>query len=142
MYINVVHRYSHLGENLLRTTYHDLGVKLTGTLQFYGGCAKSKAKARAVRKMTYTRVSHPGERIFVDTTSSFPERFIGDRYWIGVGDDYSNYSCSFFTKTKLQLPKSMEKFFEKITSRGTPVKYLCCDNAGEHQSKLQRACQK
>ena len=25
-------------------------------------------------------------------------------------------------------------------SRGMPVKYLCCNNAGEHQSNLQRTC--
>ena len=36
----------------------------------------------------------------------------------------------------------MEEFFEKMTSRGTPVKYPRCDNAGEHQSKLQRVCEK
>ena len=29
-----------------------------------------------------------------------------------------------------------------MTSCGTPVKYLCCDNAGEHQSNLQRSCKK
>ena len=36
----------------------------------------------------------------------------------------------------------MEEFFEKMTSHGTPVKYLHCNNSGEHQSKLQRACKK
>ena len=29
-----------------------------------------------------------------------------------------------------------------MTSRGTPVKYSCCDNVGEHQSKLQKVCEK
>ena len=29
-----------------------------------------------------------------------------------------------------------------MTSRGRPVKYLRCDNAGKHQSKLHRACKK
>ena len=32
MEINVVHRYSYMGEKLLCTTYNALGVKLTGTL--------------------------------------------------------------------------------------------------------------
>ena len=35
----VIHRYSHLGEKLLRTTYNALGVNLTVTLQVCGGCA-------------------------------------------------------------------------------------------------------
>ena len=36
----------------------------------------------------------------------------------------------------------MEYFFKKMTSVGTPVKYLCFENAVEHQSKLQKACKK
>ena len=78
--------------------------------------------------------------IFAHTTGPFLESLIGIWYWIGVGDDYSRYSWSFFTKTKYRLPKKMEYFFEKMTSRGTPGKYLRCDNAVEHQSKLQRVC--
>ena len=39
MDIHVVYGYSHLGEKLLRITYNALGVKLTGTIQFCGGCA-------------------------------------------------------------------------------------------------------
>ena len=84
MDINVVHRYSHMGEKLLRTTYNDLSVKLTGTLKVCDGCARSKAKSHVVRKKTYMRASHPGEVIFVDTTGPFPESLIGNRYWIGV----------------------------------------------------------
>ena len=131
MDINGVHRYSHTGEKLLRTTYNALGFKLTGILQFYDGCARSKAKSRAVRKKTYMRASQPVERICVDTTGPFPETLIVNRYWIGVVEDYSRYSWSFFTKTKSQLPKKMEDFFEKMTSQGTPVKYLCCDLGGK-----------
>ena len=36
----------------------------------------------------------------------------------------------------------MEEFFDNMTSRGMPVKYLCCNNAREHQSRLNRACKK
>ena len=45
-------------------------------------------------------------------------------------------------KTKSQLLKKMEEFFEKMTSHINPVKYLHCDNTVEHQSKLQGACEK
>ena len=40
---------------------------------------------------TYTRVSQPGEIVFVDTTIPFPDSLIGDQYWIGVVDYYSRY---------------------------------------------------
>ena len=142
MDINVVRRYSHLGEKLFCTTYNALGVKLTGTQQVCDGSARSKEKERAVRKKTYTRASHPGERIFVDTTGPFPGSFIGNRYWIGVLDDHIRYSCIFFTKTRSQLTKNMEEFLEKMTPRGTLVKYLCCKKSMEHQSKLHSAFEK
>ena len=29
-----------------------------------------------------------------------------------------------------------------MTSRGTPVKYLCCDNTGQHESKFHDVCEK
>ena len=58
--IHVVHRYSHLGENLLRITYNSLGVKLKGTIQVCDACARSKKKPRAFSKKTYTRASQPG----------------------------------------------------------------------------------
>ena len=69
----------------------------------------------------------------MDTTGPFLEILIGNRYWIGVVDNYSRYSWIFFTETKPQLPKNTEEFFEKMTSCGTPVKYLCYENKGEHQ---------
>ena len=87
MGINVLHRYSHLGEKLLRTTYNALGVKLTDNLQICNGCARSNEKSRAIRKKTYTRAFHPGEMIIVNTTGPFPDSLNGNQYWIGVVDD-------------------------------------------------------
>ena len=40
---------------MLRVTYNDLGIKLTGTLRVCDGCERPKAKVRTVRKKTYTR---------------------------------------------------------------------------------------
>ena len=110
MDINVVHRYSHLGERLLRTRYNAIGIKLTGTLYVCDGCARYKAKARAVRKNTYTIVSQPGEIVFLDTTGLFPDNLIRNRYWIGAVDHYSRYSCSFFIKPSHSCQK-YERFF-------------------------------
>ena len=71
MDITVMQRYSHLRETLLRITYNSLRVKLTGTLKFCDKCARCKAKLSVIRKKTYTKLSKPGEKIFVDTTSPF-----------------------------------------------------------------------
>ena len=72
-------------------------------------------------------------KIFLYMNGPFTESLIGNWYWIEVVDDYSRYSWSFSTKTKSQLTKKMEDFFKIMKSRGTSVKYLCYNNAGEHQ---------
>ena len=141
MDIHVVHRYSHLRENLLCITYNALGVNITFAFKFCDGCTRSKVKAHVVRKKTYTRSSQPGERVFVDTTGTFLDSLIGNGYWIGVVDCCSHYYKRFFTKTRLQMLNKIE-IFKNMTSCGTPVKYLRCDNVGEHQSKLNKACKK
>ena len=87
MDINVVHRYSHLGEKLLHITQNTLSIKLTGTLQVCERCARSKEKAHAPIRKTYTRASNIG-----DTTGTFMDSLIGNQYWIGVVDDCSRYS--------------------------------------------------
>ena len=51
MDINVVNRHLHLGEKLLRINYNTPSVLLTGTLQGCDGCAQSKSKQRAARKI-------------------------------------------------------------------------------------------
>ena len=132
----------HVWERTCSRSLIILFVKLTGTLQFWDGCSWSKAKARLVRKNNYTGESQLRERIFISSTVPFPESLIGNWCWIGVVDNYRRCSWSFFTRTESQLPKNMKEFFENITSHGMPVKYLCCKNSGEHQSKLQKACKK
>ena len=130
MGINVAQQCSHIGEKLLRLTYDDLGVKLTGTLEVCDRCARLKAKAYAVINKTYPRATNMGESIFVETTGPFPENITENCYWIVVVYDHICYSWSFFTKTKLQLQKKWRSFL-KMTAHGTPVEYLHCNNSGK-----------
>ena len=76
MYINDTHRYSHLGDILLRLTYGALGVHLIGAIEFYEFCARSKSIAHAVRKKTYTQAENLAEKIFVDTAGPLLEILI------------------------------------------------------------------
>ena len=95
MDIHVAHQYLHLGEKLLRLIYYTLGINLTGMLHLCDGCARSKAKAHAIRKKTQTRASNPGERVFVNMTDSLPESLIGKCYFFVKVDNYRSYSLSF-----------------------------------------------
>ena len=86
-----------------------------------------------IRRKTYTRASHPVERIFLYTTGPIPETLVGNQYWIVEVDNYTRYSWSFFMKTKSKILNKTEELFENKISHGDPVKYLRCDNAGEKQ---------
>ena len=112
MDINVVHQYSHIGEKLLRLTYVALGVNLTGMLQVCDGCARSKAKACAVRNKTYTRASKLGERIFVDTNGPLTEILIGKQYWIYVVDDYIIITVVSLQRSSCNCQRKRKNYFK------------------------------
>ena len=140
--INDAHALCHLGEKLLRTTFKGLGIKLTGELKPCEGCCRANAKAKAVRKSTGTRSTKPGERLFVDTSGPYPESLSGNRYWIQIVDDFSRKGWSKFRKSKVDLPKVVDEHITYLRTCNHIVKYIRCDNAGEHQSKLRSVCDK
>ena len=142
MDINTAHSLCHLGEKLLRVTFSELGVKLTGQLKPCEGCCRANARAKAVRKSTNVRATKPGERLFVDTSGPYPESLSGNRYWIQIVDDFSRKGWSKFRKSKVDLPKVVEEHVRYLRTCNYPVKFLRCDNAGEHQEKLRAVCNK
>ena len=83
-----------------------------------------------------------GERLFVDTSGAYPETPAGKKYLVCVVDDKTRKSWSEFRRTKSEIVKIMEKKIEELKNMGHTVKYLRCDNAGEHQSKMAEMCKK
>ena len=140
--INVAHGFCHLGEKLLRVTFNALGVKLTGNLVPCDGCCRANAKAKGVRKWTTTSADSIGERLYVDTSGPYPETESGSKYWICIVDDKTRKSWSKFRKTKSEMPKIVDEHIEYLKGLGHVVKYIRCDNAGEHQEKLRKVCEK
>ena len=140
--INTAHGYCHLGERLLNTTFRELGVKLTGTLKACNGCCRANAKAKGVNKFSTTVATEIGERLFVDTSGPYPATESGNKYWVCLVDDKTRKSWSKFRNTKGDLAKIVEEHVEYLKGMGHTVKYLRCDNAGEHQVKLQKVCEK
>ena len=140
MDINEAHGLCHLGEKLLRATFTALGTELTGQLRPCEGCCLANAKAKAVHKSSDTRATKPGERPFVDTSGPYPESIAGNRYWIQIVDDFSRKGWSSFRKSKMDLLRVVESHIKYLHTLNHTVKYLRCDNAGEHQEKLQKVC--
>ena len=141
--INEVHDIcGHIGEAALRDTFKSLPIDLTGTMRPCDGCAKAKAKAKSVSKVSSLKALLPGERLFVDTSGPYKRSIIGSTYWILVVDQFSGKSWSFFVKKKSFIGKIMDNLLAKLIGAKYVVKFLRCDNAGENLENLMSVCNK
>ena len=77
-----------------------------------------------------------GERIFIDTTGPYPKSRGGMRYWMCAVDDKSDKTWTYFTTAKKHMIKFVKKIVILINGKELKVKFICCDNAGEHQNEL------
>lgn len=89
--INEAHdRMGDFGESMLRDTYADAGVTLTGTLKACDGCLRAKAKRKAILKVSATTATEPGERICVDISGPYSPSIRGSIYWGNMVDENTN----------------------------------------------------
>ena len=80
MDINDAHdSFGHMDEQHLREFCKRTRIKLTGKFKTCVGCAESKAKRRPVRKVTQTRATEKGERIYVDTSGPYANSLGGHK---------------------------------------------------------------
>ena len=83
-----------------------------------------KAKQKAVKKVTSTHATKPGERLFVDISSVNATSAGGKRYWGMVVDNYSRYKWSVFLKNKNELSSKVFPIIEMIRAKGYKVKSI------------------
>ena len=139
--INRMHKvYNHASEDVLRATANSYGWKIIGKFEACKDCQTSNIQQKGVSKSTETKSTIPGERIFFDISSIKTPSYGGNRFWLIALDDATSMTWSKFLKAKKELPKKMMSFLHKMIKRGTPVKFLRCDNAGENV-KLRDLCQ-
>ncbi len=70
----------------------------------------------------------------------YSESLAGSRYWIQLVDNFSQKGWAKFRKLKVDLPKVVDAHIKYLRGLNYVVKYLRCDNGGEHQEKLRRVC--
>ena len=139
--INRMHRvYNHAGEEALRKTAKAYGWTVTGKLGPCEHCQISNQRSKGVAKSTDVKSDKPGERVFIDSTSIQTRSFGGNRFLLGVVDDCTDFTWCKPLKRKCDQTPVMMKFLRLMKSRGTPVKYIRCDNAGENKD-LKRKCE-
>ena len=137
MDINLAHdAFNHLSPEVLRKTCKGLNIKLTGNWNPCPGCMYAKAKQKNVKKITDERAKSPGERLFIDTSGPYPRSMGGNIYWMKVVDDYSRKNWNFLMKKKSEVAENIMELITSLKNAGKEVKYLRCDNAGEHNTLI------
>ena len=133
----------HTGEDLLKPTAENMGIKLTGKLEPYQVCAQVKIRQVNMKKKKQKQIpSRPGCRMFIDI-GSFKHESMGEkRHWLIVVDEFSDYSHSFFLRKKSDQTVVIPIWIKGLkTKYGIVVKNIRLCNSGENKS-LQKECEK
>ena len=134
MEINHAHDiFNHMSEQVLKQTCKEHNTYLTGKLQTCLGCLYAKTKRKKTLKATNTRAFTAGERLFRDTSGSYPLSTGGNKYWLKVVDDYLKKNWNYLLKRKNAVLTHLKSLIRTLQSKGKKVKYIRCDNAGEHK---------
>ena len=123
-----------------------LGYKLTGSIHACDACGIVKSKAHKIPRSTLTKTTVVGERVGLDISGPFPltsgkhHRSIKQKmYWYGLIDHFSSKTMNSFRYNKSELVDFVGEAFEFMKTRGTPIKIIRIDNAGENAIVAQ-AC--
>jgi transposase InsO family protein len=141
MDINRAHRLlGHPNERYTRLTAALAKWELTGAWKACEACAKAKAKAKCVAKVTTLKATMAAERLFVDISGPYKKTPSGNKFWVMVVDDYSRKKWSFFAANKSDLATTIEPLLTLLAGFKLHVKYIRCDNAGENVKHLKGLC--
>ena len=89
----------HTGEHLLKPTAKYMKLKLIGRLPPCETCAKAKIRQRNVQKKKLKKMpTKPGYRVFIDISSFKQVSRGGNKHWLIMVDEFSDYTHSFFLK--------------------------------------------
>ena len=142
MDINRFHRtFGHPSEQSMRSTAKFYNWRLTGTFEACEDCQKSNAQQKNVGKLAVDQKKNPGERVFIDCSSVVDHMSLGGATrWLGIADDATGFMWSKLLDSETEAPDVMIKFLLKMNERGTPVKFIRCDDA-KIWYKLKRLCE-
>jgi transposase InsO family protein len=102
---------------------------------------KEKARAKDVsHKPTLNEATEPGKRLFLDTTGPFEMSAGGTKYDTHLVDQAARFGWVIHITKKNQVSVMLDTHLTYLHNHGYAIKYLRCDNAGEHQKKLKKVC--
>ena len=89
-----------------------------------------------MNKISKARATAPGERLFIDTSGSYPRSMGGNTFWLKIVDDYSRKKLNFLMKKKSEVARNVINRIQQLRHANKEVKYLRCNNAGEHRELI------
>ena len=108
----------HTGEHLLKPTANYMKLKLIGRLPPCEACAKAKIRQRNVQKKKIKKLpTKPGYRVFIDISSFKQVSRGGNKHWLIMVDEFSDYTHSFFLKKKSDQIKRLPMWIKGIAKK-------------------------
>lgn len=126
----------HACENTLRATAKHYDLNLKGNYMVCTDCALAKSRQKNVPKESVVVSTKPGERFYMDISSTKARSFGGSKYWLLVIDHFSDMCWSFFIKEKSDLADRVIDLLHMLhRDQHIPVKpKLRLDNSGENEA--------
>ena len=138
--INEAHdKFGHPCEEILHQTANIFGLELVGKLNSCEGCARSKAKQKKVSHTTETNETFIGERFYLDQSGPYDKSWNGKTYLQCCIDGYTRVSFVNFSNTKDTIVEWFETICDEMIARGTPIKHVRADPAGENKELINLA---
>ena len=133
----------HTGEYLFKPTANYIKLKLIGRLPPCEVCAKAKIRQRNIPKKKMKKLpTRPGYRVFMDICSFKQVSRGGNRHWLIVVDEFSDYTHSFFLKRKSDQIQIILIWIRTLSKKhNIKIKRIRLDNSSENRS-LQKVCDK
>lgn len=88
----------HINERALHRTAHHYNIVLQGKLSPCIFCSLANIHRSSISSETLPRCTAPGERVFIDITKLSHPSIAGNKFWLIVVDDATDYCWSFFYK--------------------------------------------
>jgi len=117
-------------KNTLRKIYGD--TKVNDWNWECVNCGQAKIARKFLNKLSTTKSTVPGQRIFVDISSVSTKSFGGSKFWVLVVDEYTSKKWAGFISSKDLIGKCLSTIIESENKLVSNIRYIRCDNGGEN----------
>ena len=87
-----------------------------------------------ISKESESKATITGQRVSFDISSVNKTCYCGNKFWLLVVDEFTNYCWSIFLKNKSNLPEAMMNWLNNFQrEHKINVQHFRCDNSGENK---------